>query len=63
MRYRDLERIDIKAISASVRTWAADHPDGTAEQAVTDLDLPYPNDMVFIVRGILATPAVERPGG
>lgn len=53
MRYRELARLDIAGITSAIRGWAAEHPSGTAEEAVTDLDLPYPRDMVIIARSIL----------
>lgn len=53
MRYRELARLNMAEITSAIRGWAAEHPSGTAEQAITDLDLPYPRDMVIIARGIL----------
>jgi hypothetical protein len=51
-------------INSAVRDWAAKHPDGTAEQAVAELELPYPQDMVIIARGAMARLRLsrERPG-
>lgn len=53
VRYRELARLNMEEITAAVRGWAAEHPSGTAEEAVTDLDLPYPQDLVIIARSIL----------
>ena len=67
MRYRELARLDMAEIGSAIRGWAAEHPSGTAEQAVTDLELSYPEDMVIIARGImfrlrrLSEPREETP--
>ena len=53
MRYRELARLDMAEITSAIRGWATEHPSGTAEQAVADLKLPYPRDMVIIARGIM----------
>jgi hypothetical protein len=53
VRYRELARLNMAEITEAIRGWAAQHPIGTAEEAVTDLELPYPRDMVFIVRSVL----------
>jgi hypothetical protein len=54
VRYRELARLNMAEITGAIRDWAAHHPSGTAEEAVTDLKLPYPRDMVIIARGIMA---------
>jgi hypothetical protein len=53
VRYRELARLNMAEITGAIRGWAAEHPSGTAEEAVTDLDLPYPRDMVIIARSVL----------
>jgi hypothetical protein len=53
VRYRELVRLDMEKITSDIRGWAAEHPSGTAEDAVTDLGLPYPRDMVIIARSVL----------
>jgi len=54
MRHREMERIDLNALAADVGRWRQENPQGTAEEAVQALSLPYPDDMVIVVRGILA---------
>lgn len=53
MRYRELDRLNMAEITGAMRGWAAQHPSGTAEEAVADLNLPYPRDMVIIARSVL----------
>jgi hypothetical protein len=62
VRYRELARLNMTEINAAIRKWAAEHPNGTPEQAVAELELPYPRDMAIIARGIMAAVASQGKG-
>ena len=47
-------------IAAAVRSWAAEHADGTEDQAVGELGLPDSKDTRVIVRGVLARAEWDR---
>jgi hypothetical protein len=49
--------MSLQELTSAVRAWAAQHQDGTAEDAVKDLGLagaPRAQDTLIITRGILA---------
>jgi hypothetical protein len=59
---RRRRRISYDDIAAAAKQWAADHQDGTVEDALADLDLTGNQDATVIIRGVLARAEWDREG-
>jgi hypothetical protein len=53
MRYRDAKPGDLDRARMVVREWRKQHPQGTAEQLVSDLVGQFHADYAVVLRGVL----------
>jgi hypothetical protein len=53
MRFRDDKPGDLERAREAVREWRERHPQGTAEQLVTDLIGQFHSDYGVVLRGVL----------
>lgn len=53
MRFREYRPADLERARKAVREWREQHPQGTAEQLVSDLGSQFPTDYGVVLRGVL----------